>query len=106
MVDLGGVGTCTLAQDLNNQGQIAGFLLTPDGLERAFLWEYGSIHDLGGSIGGKQAGAFAMNDYAETVGFATLPGEVLFHAALWKHVGKIVDLGVVGNDQCSYAGRD
>ena len=104
MVDLGGFGgTCTLAQDLNNQGEVSGLYNTADGLERAFLWEHGSIHDLGGSIGGKQAGAFAMNEHGQAVGFATLPGEVLFHAALWKQVGKITDLGVVGNDQCSYA---
>jgi probable HAF family extracellular repeat protein len=104
MVDLGGFGgTCTLAQDLNNQGQVSGLYDSADGFERAFLWERGSIHDLGGSIGGLQAGAFAMNEHGQAVGFATLSGEVLFHATLWKHVGEITDIGVAGDDQCSYA---
>jgi probable HAF family extracellular repeat protein len=104
MVDLGGFGgTCTLAADLNNQGQVVGFSLTADGFERAFLWEHGSIHDLGGSLGGNNTGAFVMNDEGEAVGFANFPGDTVFHATLWKHVGKMTDLGTLGNDPCSYA---
>ena len=44
-----------------------------------------------------------MNEQGQAVGFATLPGEMLFHATLWAHVGKLTDLGTVGTDACSYS---
>ena len=44
-----------------------------------------------------------MNDEGQAVGFATLPGEATFHATLWTQVGKMTDLGTLGNDPCSYA---
>ena len=105
MRDLGGFGgTCTVAAALNNQGQVVGSSnLTGDQSSHAFLWEHGSIKDLGGSLGGDFTGAFAVNDSGQAVGFAYLPGDTLFHAALWRHVGELTDLGVVGNDACSYA---
>ena len=28
---------------------------------------------------------------------------MLFHAVLWRRVGKLTDLGVLGNDPCSFA---
>jgi probable HAF family extracellular repeat protein len=105
MVDLGGFGgTCTAANDLNNQGQVVGFsTVAGDAYQRAFMWEHGSIHDLGGSLGGNNTGAFVMNEEGKAVGFATLPGEAIFHATFWRHVGNMADLGTVGNDQCSFA---
>jgi probable HAF family extracellular repeat protein len=105
MVDLGGFGgTCTGATDLNNQGQVVGFsFVAGDAFTRAFLWEHGSIRDLGGSLGGNNTGAFVMNDDGKAVGFANLPGEATYHATLWTQVGKMTDLGTLGNDPCSYA---
>jgi probable HAF family extracellular repeat protein len=105
MVNLGGFGgTCTAADDLNNQGQVVGFsTVTGDAFQRAFLWEHGLIQDLGGSLGGNSTGAFVMNDEGQAAGFATLPGEATYHATLWTQVGKMTDLGTLGNDPCSYA---
>ena len=105
MRDLGSFGgTCTLASDLNDRGQVVGSSdVTGDTFERAFLWEHGSIHHLGGSLGGNNTGAFAINEHGQAVGFAFVAGDTLFHAALWKHVGQITDVGVVGSDTCSYA---
>jgi len=105
MVDLGSLGgTCTLANDLNNQGQVVGFAtVSDDAFQRAFFWEHGSIHDLGGSLGGSNTGAFVVNDTGQAVGFADLPGETSFHATLWKSVGNMADLGTLGKDSCSYA---
>ena len=37
-------------------------------------------------------------------GFGYLPGDILFHATLWKSsTSKMIDLGTVGTDTCSYA---
>lgn len=106
MKDLGSLGgTCTLATDLNNHGQVIGASnLTGDQKQHAFLWEHGSMQDLGGSLGGDFTGAYAMNDAGEVVGYAYLPGDTTYHAALWSHPGKMTDIGVVGNDTCSSAG--
>jgi probable HAF family extracellular repeat protein len=97
MVDLGTLGgTCTVPEDINNRGQIAGIgLVAGDAFHRAFLWENGSLRDLGG-FDGNNTGAIAINDKGEAVGYAQ-------HAALWKHVGELTDLGTVGSDPCSVA---
>jgi probable HAF family extracellular repeat protein len=105
MKDLGNLGgTCTLVTDLNNRGQVTG-LSSPaaDQFQHAFLWENDSLQDLGGSLGGNNTGAYVLNDEGQAVGFATLPGEATYHATLWTHVGKMTDLGTLGNDPCSYA---
>jgi len=112
MVDLGSLGgTCTLATDLNQRGQVVGSSnLEGDQSIAAFLWEGGQLHHLGGSLGGKCAGASAINEAGETVGFGYLAGgdciegvNSTFHATLWKSLEEITDLGVLGSDLCSYA---
>jgi uncharacterized membrane protein len=105
MVELGGFGgTCTVPAGLNQLGQIVGSSnLQGDQFSQAFLWEQGKLHHLGGSLGGGFTGAFALNEIGQTVGFGTLAGDAIFHAALWKRIGDITDLGVIGDDQCSYA---
>jgi len=105
MTDLGGFGgTCTLATNLNNEGQVVGESnLTGDQSSSAFLWANGSITALGGSLGGDYTGAFAINDRGQAVGFGYLSGNNEFHATLWKNVKSITDLGVIGSDPCSYA---
>jgi len=105
MRDLGSLGgTCTLAADMNNDGQVVGFSDLPgDQSSHAFIWKHGSFHDLGGTLGGDFLAAFAINDAGTAVGFGFLPGNVMFHATLWKRPSEMLDLGGVGNDQCSFA---
>jgi probable HAF family extracellular repeat protein len=105
MRDLGGLGgTCTLAFDLNDRGQIVGGSNLPgDQLSHAFLWDNGSMHDLGGSLGGSFIVANAINEAGIAVGNAYFPGDTIFHATLWTQIGQLTDLGVLGTDQCSYA---
>jgi probable HAF family extracellular repeat protein len=97
MVDLGTLGgTCIAPNDINNHGQVVGVgWVAGDAYNRAFLWEHGSLRDLGG-FEGYNTGAIAINEKGEAVGYAA-------HAALWKKVGELIDLGTVGNDPCSFA---
>jgi len=104
MVDLGSFGgTCTLATDLSERGQVVGSSnLKGDAASGAFLWD-GTLHHLGGSLGGDYTGAYAVNEMGQAVGFGYVAGNLQFHATLWKQLGKITDLGVLGSDLCSYA---
>ena len=102
MVDLGSFGgTCTLANDLNNHGQVVSFT-AGDNNQRAFLWENGSFRDLGGSPG-EFTGAAAINESGAAAGYTYLAGDTLLHAALWRHVGQLTDLGSLDNDPCAFA---
>ena len=105
MIDLGNFGgTCTIASDLNNRGQIVGASnLTGDSASAAFLWERGSLHQLPGFPGGNFTGATTINDLGQSAGFAYLSGDSAFHAVLWKNRHSIADLGALGADLCSYA---
>jgi probable HAF family extracellular repeat protein len=105
MVDLGTLGgTCTLATDLNQKGQVVGESnLAGDRLSHAFFWSHGDIHDLGDSLGGSYSGAESVNENEEVAGFAYYPDNTTFHAVLWKEIGHMTNLGVIGDDQCSYS---
>ncbi|HVO81049.1 MAG TPA: hypothetical protein VMT28_09970 [Terriglobales bacterium] len=103
MRDLGSLGgTCAVATGVNDQGIVIGDNVDDNMIERGFLWHNGSIQDLGGTIGGSQTTAEAINQAGQVVGIATLAGEVSFHTTLWKHVGQITDLGAVDQDPCSF----
>ena len=104
MRDLGTLGgTCAIATGINNDGVVIGDNVNDVPLERAFIWKDGEIKDLGGSIGGQQTGAEAINDSGQVAGFATLEGEALSHAVLWRRIGEVTDLGALGADECSFA---
>jgi len=105
MRDMGNLGgTCTLVTGLSDGGAAIGFsTVTGDAYQRAFFWKNGRLSDLGGSLGGNNTGAVSENEGGQAVGFAYLAGEQLFHAALWIRVGKLIDLGTLGKDVCSFA---
>jgi len=105
MKNIGGFGgTCTLAQDLNNQGQVVGgYTLRGDKLLRPFFWSRAtgikSLRTLGGEFGN----ALAINENGDAAGNAYLKKDTTFHATLWRHSGQVTDLGTVGDDPCSFA---
>ena len=105
MVDLGGFGgTCTLATELNDQGQIIGVSnLTGDQISHAFIWHQGKLSDLG-TLGGNTASPNFINNAGDVVGKADLPGvnSQDHHAILWKNGAKF-DLGILPGDSCSSA---
>jgi probable HAF family extracellular repeat protein len=105
MQDIGGFGgTCTIAQDLNNHGQIVGqSYLGGDHAAHAFLWDRAhKLKDLG-TLGGSFGGANAINETGAVAGWGMLMGDTTSHAALWRRPGQVIDLGTVDNDPCSVA---
>jgi probable HAF family extracellular repeat protein len=104
MQDLGTLaGTCTLVTGLNNKGTVVGIYVDDAQIERGFLWDSGSIRDLGGSLGGDFASAEGINDQGVTFGWAYLAGNTVYHPAIWKGVGELTDLGVLVPNSCGFA---
>ncbi len=104
MRDLGGLGgTCTLAGDINNRGQIVGASsLAGDQNYHPFVWDAATgMTDLMGTSNG--AGfAHAINDRGQIVGVACdAVGEC--HAALWQKSGgkwRETNLGILAVGNC------
>src|SRR5262249_12204264 len=69
------------AADLNQAGQVVGYATTADGFNHAFLWDNGTMIDLG-TLGGTYSYAQGINDLGQVVGYAAVPGDVSSHAFL------------------------
>ena len=67
---------------INNAGQITGYSDTSNGETHAFLWEDGTLTDLG-TPGGKYSFAYAINDHGQVVG-ASYTASREEHACLWS----------------------
>jgi probable HAF family extracellular repeat protein len=111
MTDLGTLGGIFgTAQCANNRRQVIGqsslaedpgACLTGGPGCHAFLWDHGTLADLG-TLGGTFSTTFWLNDAGDVVGAATTPGDALFHATLWRK-GVITDLGTLDGDCFSQA---
>jgi probable HAF family extracellular repeat protein len=88
---LGGGGARAAA--INNGGQITGAARMPDGWSHAFLYESGTMKDLGTLPNGKMSLAYAINDRGQVVGQAdTGPPSfelrpVLYEDGAWHELG-------------------
>jgi probable HAF family extracellular repeat protein len=106
MHDLGTLGgPDSLAYYVNEAGQVAGFSYTsytpnpitgvPPG--HPFLWEHGTMHDLG-TIGGTQVFDLdGLNERGQVIGKMTMADEVTTHPFIWDGK-KLFDLGTFGGD--------
>jgi probable HAF family extracellular repeat protein len=107
MRDIGGLGgTCTLARDLNNRGQIVGrSSLAGDQTSHAFVWDAETgITDLMGAASGSFGEAFAINDRGKIVGVVC--DAVTCFAALWTKTGgkwQETNLGMFAVGDCPNA---
>lgn len=79
---------------MNEAGQVVGWSQTADSVH-AFLWEQGTMRDLGILPQGSYSRAHAINRYGLVVGTADFDDEIdAVHAVLWID-GKIVDLNTL-----------
>jgi len=89
-------GTCTLASDLNNRGQVVGGSALPgDSIFHPFFWDAETgVTELGTPDGG-YGGALALNENGDVVGNGKDNSGVV-HALLWRNRGgklRMTDLG-------------
>ncbi len=92
MIDLGslgGVGTTSIAHDVNDAGAVVGLAETSSRQPHAFLWTAADgMRDLG-ALGVAPSIALGINNRAEVVGGSG-------HAFLWTERAGLVDLGTLG----------
>jgi probable HAF family extracellular repeat protein len=111
MIDLGTLGgtvgvtgsfTAAGGVAINSRGQVVGTSnLAGDLTHHPFLWNQGSLADLG-TLGGDNGEANFINDAGVVVGWADVPGSQSHHAFRWEK-GVMTDLGVPAGQSCSRA---
>ena len=83
MTDLGTLGGVSTAEDINERGQVVGrSTLAKRGEFHAFLWEDGTMTDLG-TLSGLSSQAYGINDRGQVVGFSQPAVGQQIRATLW-----------------------
>jgi probable HAF family extracellular repeat protein len=102
--NLGGTGPFdgTLAQAINNRGEVTGASITADGEDHAYIWtEEDGIRDIG-TLGGTISAGEDINDAGDIVGGSTTAAGI-FRAFLWDRRRGMIDLGALVTGGSSWA---
>jgi probable HAF family extracellular repeat protein len=104
VTDLGTLGgSITVATAVNSSGQVVGWASIPGDdayVRHPFLWDRGTMQDLGLLPGYRQCRATAINDGGQVVGWCAYPpGPYLERAFMWSAGSGIVDLGLPDNTE-------
>jgi probable HAF family extracellular repeat protein len=91
----GGCFNDSYGHGLNNNGQAVGRAYGIDGRERGFIWQAGTMQELG-TLGGSRSVATAINDHGDVAGYATTASETT-HAFFFRR-GRMIDMGTLGGD--------
>jgi len=95
-------GNFSLARSINGEGQIVGYSTTADGQIHAFLYQDGTMTDLGTLTGASgNSLAYGINDQGQIVGASTT-ADGSTHAFIY-HDGTMYDLGVLADGSSSSA---
>ncbi len=93
--DIGTLGGLSEATAINDGNQVVGFSATNNGQQHAFLWQTGTMQDLGALMGGTST-ALGINSLGQVVGSASMIGPVPTHGFIWQN-GVLSDLNIRGS---------
>jgi probable HAF family extracellular repeat protein len=95
ITDLGTLtsGGTSVAQAINNAGEVVGYGETSTGIEHGFSWTRGVLADLGTEPGGGYSRANAVNDAGQIAGTADRTAGGYGYPVRWSAAGVIQDLG-------------
>ncbi len=107
LIDLGTLGQRIWAEDLNDADQVVGRSRRADGITRAFMWDNGTITDLGSFTDTSESYATGINNQGQITGYAdtiAAPYILQLHAFIWQDK-VFTDLGTLepSNHGDSYA---
>jgi len=99
--DLGTLSQNSLAQDINDAGQVVGYARAANGDLRAFRFDAGTMHDLGLPSGARGSEARAINGAGAVVGYVYYPDG---RQIAFLHDGSTLrELGTLGDGRYSDA---
>ena len=98
--DIAGGGT-SIANDINDQGQVTGQFWNPD--EHAFLWTSDGMRDIG-TLGGKYCAAWSINDSGQIAGESHIDAGQTIRAFRFSEAEGMINLGTLGGTNSQATG--